>query len=78
MRSVLLMRNSDRRVVEIKETEAWAWPENWVWMWTEGNYSCDCNRELEFRRALGETPEWDDVECSEGRFSVWIREGNCG
>jgi hypothetical protein len=29
------------------------------YMWTEGNYSCDCNRRLFMARALGE-PEPED------------------
>lgn len=31
--------------------------------WTEGNGSCDCNRELEFMRAGGLDPETDETEC---------------
>jgi hypothetical protein len=34
--------------------------------WTEGNFSCDCNRELEFRRAAGEDPDANSVECNVG------------
>ena len=54
----------------------WDWHKNgedgdWFW-WSEGNYSCDCNRELCFLRAGGETPEISDVECSEGKYTVEI------
>jgi hypothetical protein len=31
-------------------------------MWTEGNYSCDCNRHLFFERAIGNEPE-EDMPC---------------
>ena len=34
--------------------------------WDVGNMSCDCNRELEFRRAGGDSSI--DVQCSDGRF----------
>ena len=40
-------------------------------MWTEGNYSCDCNRRLFLWYALhpGETEE-PDFECGEGAILV--------
>ena len=41
-----------------------------VYYWTEGNFGCDCNRELTFLRAGGETPALDDVECGESRFTA--------
>jgi hypothetical protein len=31
--------------------------------WTEGNYGCDCNRYLEFERAQGRDPEFEDAKC---------------
>lgn len=47
-----------------------------VWQWTEGNFGCDCNRELFFRRLRGETNP-DPIDslqpCSDDRFVVdWI------
>ena len=36
--------------------------------WSEGNYSCDCNRALFFARAGGE-PE-HDVDCGEELYAV--------
>ncbi len=39
------------------------------YLWDEGNYSCDCNREIFFRRAKGEEVDSNEVFCSEGRFS---------
>jgi len=38
--------------------------------WQEGNMSCDCNRELKFRRLRGE-PD-GERPCSEGRYAVMI------
>lgn len=43
--------------------------------WEEGNGSCDCNRWLYFQRAHGIEPD-DDVPCSEGRFTVELREAS--
>lgn len=40
--------------------------------WERGNWSCDCNRELEFQRATGKHADIDSVECSEGRYSVQV------
>lgn len=45
-------------------------------LWEEGNYSCDCNRELFFRRAQGQEltdEEFDDLKCREGDYSVTLR-----
>ena len=38
--------------------------------WDEGNFACDCNREIFFERAAGK--EIDNERCGEGRFSVHI------
>ena len=40
-------------------------------MWSDGNYSCDCNRELFFVRAGNEPIGVYDVDCSDGRYRVW-------
>ena len=39
--------------------------------WSEGNFSCDCNRELFFERANGNEP--DETECGDDRFRVLIK-----
>lgn len=38
-------------------------------MWSEGNYSCDCNRELFFARWRGEEEPAEHC-CSEDRFNA--------
>ena len=46
---------------------------NGLYIWEEGNYSCNCNRSLFFARAVG-TPE-DEIaepECGDKRFTVRI------
>ena len=45
-------------------------PEGDYYWWTEGNFSCDCNRRMSFNRAAGMTGEevWaieDQIEKSE-------------
>ena len=42
--------------------------DNW-YMWTEGNYSCDCNRAL-FHARFRDVPEPEDPPCGEGRFKL--------
>lgn len=47
------------------------------WWSEDGNGGCDCNRELYFRRARGELGPnaFPPVTtCSEGRFTVVLRE----
>jgi hypothetical protein len=36
--------------------------------WTDGNYSCDCNRSMFFAQAAGEDP--DDDGCGDERFTA--------
>jgi hypothetical protein len=40
--------------------------------WTEGNFSCDCNRHLEFLRAGGGEPNEDDGQmiCGSSAYKV--------
>lgn len=42
--------------------------------WTDGNFGCDCNRELEFERAAGGDPGLDEVECGNEAYSVLYAE----
>ena len=46
--------------------------ESSVFMWTEGNYGCDCNRSLFF---YGVPPDHEiESPCGEGRFTVLFAE----
>lgn len=47
------------------------WGDGSNFWWSEGNYSCDCNRELEWREAGG-LPRFPEIEgpCTEGRYVV--------
>lgn len=48
------------------------------YIWTDGNFSCDCNRAIMFDRAKDqEIPEWwlkepTPYPCSDGAFSVLL------
>ena len=37
--------------------------------WSEGDYSCDCNRRIFFARAAAEDEDWEQG-CSDGQFGV--------
>lgn len=47
-------------------------------MWTDGNYGCDCNRFLFFERALGHDPDFGDCPpCGEELYEaevLWVKE----
>lgn len=44
-----------------------------AWMWTDGNYGCDCNRALFFGYAAGlKYDDMPDRECTEGEYSVQL------
>lgn len=47
-------------------------------VWSYGNYGCDCNRFLKFERAAGNDPNLGDPECGEVRFSVRIERADNG
>ena len=40
-----------------------------TFIWEEGNFSCDCNRELFFAEAIDVEPP-DNISCGDGKFSV--------
>lgn len=42
-------------------------------LWSDGNYGCDCNRSLFFNRALG--LEDGDHQCSETDYAVKLDDG---
>ena len=49
-----------------------------IWWWSAGNMGCDCNRELEFRRAGNEDEDADKVKCGKSRYTVlgiWFPNG---
>ena len=40
-----------------------------IYIWESGNYSCDCNRDLFFNRALGKLDN-DDIDCGHWKYRV--------
>lgn len=63
------------------ETRAIQWedcpPDEWpTFDWTEGNWSCDCNREIEFHRAIGVEIDQSPLVCGHGRFTVVLKQSN--
>jgi hypothetical protein len=52
-------------------------PDPGDFIWSDGNYSCDCNRRLFFARAAGEDEDWDGG-CSDGLYAVRLRNKRTG
>ena len=48
------------------------WDDTSMYQWTDGNFSCDCNRKQFWYRAIGE--EVEDHECGDTAFSVLYAE----
>jgi len=64
---------------EIRMCEvSWPWREGDLVWWTDGNFGCDCNRELEWIRAGGREPtddEWEDsARCGETKYTALYAE----
>lgn len=62
---------------ETKEVRQYAVEFDWetddgddYYLWTDGNYSCDCNRLLFFERAAGNDPDLEEGKCGDGKYSV--------
>lgn len=47
-----------------------------IWIWTDGNYSCDCNRAVFFASAVGEKDP--DRTCGSGAFAVQLKNAKDG
>ena len=68
--NVHIRRNSDGVV----RVHSFSWDDDsdgsQSFMWSEGNYGCDCNRALFFARAVNEDDP--DHDCGDTAFSVRI------
>lgn len=64
----VLLRNNASGEVR-RHREAGDWEDFSDFMWTEGNFACDCNRSLLFARA-GNEPDPPDRKCSSELFSA--------
>lgn len=72
---VEIRRNADG-VIRVYEDSHWYSD----FIWSEGNYACDCNRHLFFERAGGYDPYsdlnygMDGGNCTDGNYSVRIKD----
>jgi len=57
---------------EAEKVYEYEWEDGSDYWWSEGNFSCDCNRYLEFLRAKGQDPALDEAVCNSGdnRYEV--------
>ena len=54
-----------------------AWEDYSEYMWSDGNYSCDCNRSLFFARATGgEVGLEESEDCGNASYRVRITDDN--
>lgn len=68
----ILIRNNETKEERLSRPFEFEWDEGQLFYLTEGNYGCDCNREIEFERTGGRPDseiDWDGP-CSSGRFSI--------
>jgi len=73
-----LRRNVDGVIRLIEETGHWERRDTLYedeqedcheFIWTDGNYACDCNRYLFFQRAAGEAEDAGRI-CGDGAYSI--------
>jgi hypothetical protein len=50
-------------------TAEWNWKDDDQYLWTEGNFGCDCNRSRFFYRAIG-IDDMEEPDCTEGKYFV--------
>lgn len=65
---IKIKRNSDGLIREYNDE--YPWSETMEYLWSEGNFGCDCNRALFFARAVGEDDP--DCECGDTEFSIEV------
>ena len=41
-----------------------------LFIWEEGNYSCDCNRKIFWGRAIEHEYEDEETPCGDGKYSI--------
>ena len=77
------IRNNE--TLEIREYHSWTIfdPEDGDapsdYMWSDGNYACDCNRALHFEYAVGaKYDEVKEINCGQEKFSVNVANAKTG
>lgn len=60
----VLLRNNETKQQKLVSVDT-DWHDSAEFLWTEGNYSCDCNRHLFFT-------DWDGThcECGEDKYTA--------
>lgn len=56
-------------------------PGSILFSWHENNFSCDCNRHLEFERGRATSEDedlWDEAECGDSAYDVVRIEDDAG
>ena len=72
--TVSLTRTADGKTVEYKDELYQTKDYDGTFIWSTGNFACDCNRYLFFQREINESED-DDFPCSEGKYRVnWIKD----
>lgn len=71
---VTMRENASGKTVRFVMREI-AWGDGSEFWWSEGNYSCDCNRELEWREANGlprfrEEEDIPEPHCTSDKYAV--------
>lgn len=64
---VAIRKNATREIREIEMDLDWH--DHSLFWWTQGNFGCDCNRELTFE-PNGTFPDPEDPPCGHERFTV--------
>jgi hypothetical protein len=78
----IAIRKNATGEVRVYELEGCDWNDHSLFWLSrgQGNFGCDCNRELEFARAggpgPGDDPDWNDLqtECGHERFDILYAE----
>ena len=65
------MRDTETQEERTFSMDGIEWGDGSDFWWSEGNYSCDCNRHLEFQEAkTGVRPMDDNISCNGERYTV--------
>jgi len=77
--TIKITRTTDGSSVEFKHSLYQTDDYDGIYLWRDGNYSCDCNRYLFFERAKGTSEEEIDANdsgrCSGTLYRVdWIKD----
>ncbi len=62
------IRTGEIRLCETKIRETNGLPDPYIW--SDGNYACDCNMYLFFERAIGNEPDDDECSCLTDFYQV--------